>query len=513
MNPATLERPAPEAAADKGLKKDAVGFWDALAVGLDSTAPAYSIAAILGSLVVVVGVKAPAVMLVSFVPILLTAAAFYYMGHADPDCGATFSWVRRTMGPVMGWLGGWAVLATAVLVIGSQSDVAAYYLFDVVGADSLRDSRAAVVVTTVVIVLAMTWASARNIQFSAKVQRTLIFGQLVALLTFVAACMWHLLTSGASAEVGRPDLSWFSPFGLSSNQLMAGLLLGVFAYWGWDSALNLAEESRDRASAPGAAALTSTVILLITYVGTAVGVVGVSGLALSAEYADDPGLLGAVAHDVLGPFSSLVVLSIITAGIGSTQSTILPQARTALSMASVGALPSVFGRVSQKTLTPRVGTWVIGLAAAVWYVMASAVSTDFLFDSLSALAILVAFYYGLTGVSCVIYWRRQWRRGPKAILLVGVAPILGSAALFFMLYRSAVDMADPAKSYSGQAVLGLGAPLAMAIGLMGLGVVGIVITRIRGDRAYFARRGGEYVDERIADQVLGGHGVPEADPA
>lgn len=513
MTSSTLERTAPEASSDKGLKKNAVGFWDALAVGLDSTAPAYSIAAILGSLVVVAGVKAPAVMLVSFVPILLTAGAFYYMGHADPDCGATFSWVRRTMGPVMGWLAGWAVLATAVLVIGAQSDVAAYYLFDVVGADSLRDSRPVVVGTAVVIVLAMTWASARNIQFSAKVQRTLIFGQLVALLAFVAACIWHLFAHGASPEVGAPDLSWFSPFDLNSNQLVAGLLLGVFAYWGWDSALNLAEESRNRASAPGAAALTSTIILLVTYVGTAVAVVGVSGLALSAEYDDDPGLLGAVAHDVLGPFAALVVLSIITAGVGSTQSTILPQARTALSMASVGALPSVFGRVNPRTLTPRVGTWVIGLAAAVWYVAASAVSTSFLFDSLSALAILVALYYGLTGVSCVVYWRRQWRRGAKAVLLVGVAPLLGAAALFYMLYRSAVDMADPANSYSGQAVLGVGAPLAIAIGLMALGVLGIIVTRIRGDRAYFARRGGEYVDERIADEVLGGPGVPEVDPA
>ena len=35
----------------------------------------------------------------SFVPMFCIAAAFYYMNRADPDCGTTFSWVTRAMGP------------------------------------------------------------------------------------------------------------------------------------------------------------------------------------------------------------------------------------------------------------------------------------------------------------------------------------------------------------------------------------------------------------------------------
>ena len=46
-------------AKDKGLKKGAIGFTDGLAIGLASTAPAYSLAAVIGSVVVVVGVQAP----------------------------------------------------------------------------------------------------------------------------------------------------------------------------------------------------------------------------------------------------------------------------------------------------------------------------------------------------------------------------------------------------------------------------------------------------------------------
>ena len=61
---------------DKGLKKNAIGYLSNLVIGVASTAPAYSLAATLGFIVAVtgVGVHAPAVLLVSFVPMLLIAA-------------------------------------------------------------------------------------------------------------------------------------------------------------------------------------------------------------------------------------------------------------------------------------------------------------------------------------------------------------------------------------------------------------------------------------------------------
>ena len=96
---------------DKGLKKNAIGFVDALVIGLASTAPAYSLAAVIGLVVVDAGVQAPAVLLASFVPMFFIAAAFYYLNRADQDCGTTFSWVTRAMGPYLGWMGGWAITA------------------------------------------------------------------------------------------------------------------------------------------------------------------------------------------------------------------------------------------------------------------------------------------------------------------------------------------------------------------------------------------------------------------
>lgn len=78
----------PEGAApgEKGLKSGALGYLSNLVIGVASTAPAYSLAATLGFIVAVtaIGAHAPAVMIVSFIPMLLIAAGYYWMNRADP---------------------------------------------------------------------------------------------------------------------------------------------------------------------------------------------------------------------------------------------------------------------------------------------------------------------------------------------------------------------------------------------------------------------------------------------
>ena len=134
---------------EPGLKQNAIGFVDALVIGLASTAPAYSLAAVIGIVVVIAGVQAPAVLLASFVPMFFIAAAFYYMNKADQDCGTTFSWVTRALGPWPGWIGGWAICTTGILVVGSLADVAARYFYLLIGADGAADSKAAVTIFAV----------------------------------------------------------------------------------------------------------------------------------------------------------------------------------------------------------------------------------------------------------------------------------------------------------------------------------------------------------------------------
>ncbi|HEY5879213.1 MAG TPA: APC family permease, partial [Nakamurella sp.] len=109
------------------LKAGAIGFVSSMSIGLAATSPAYSLAAIIGPVVALVGVYAPGIMLASFVPMLLIASAFYYLNRVDSDCGTTFSWVTRAMGPWLGWLGGWAIGMTGVLIVGSLANVGVTY--------------------------------------------------------------------------------------------------------------------------------------------------------------------------------------------------------------------------------------------------------------------------------------------------------------------------------------------------------------------------------------------------
>ena len=162
---------------DKGLKKDAIGFWDGLSIGLASTAPAYSLAAVIGSIVVAVGVKAPGVLLLSFVPMFFIAAAFYCMNRVDTDCGTTFSWVTRALGPYAGFIGGWAICTTGILVVGSLADVSALFFFDLFDLDALRKSDLANVILSVAIIVVMTTICVIGTEASAQLQRVMTLGQ------------------------------------------------------------------------------------------------------------------------------------------------------------------------------------------------------------------------------------------------------------------------------------------------------------------------------------------------
>ena len=490
---------------DKGLKKDAIGFIDGLIIGIASTAPAYSLAAVIAIVVVGVGVQAPAVLLAAFVPMFLIASAFYYMNRADPDCGTSFSWVTRAMGPSLGWVGGWAICTTGIIVIGSLADVGAYYTFDLFGLDSLRDSKTAVTIFAIIIIAVMTAVCVIGTELSAMVQRVMIFAQVGALLLFALVA---LIKGGAIT----PELSWFSPFAVdSTNALVLGLLTGVFIYWGWESAVNLNEEtSGEESNAPGRAAIASTVILLVTYVVTTTAVVSFAGLDRVAEFEDDPGIFGVLATDILGsPLDKLVVLAIVTSAIASTQTTILPASRTSLSMARQGAFPEALGRIHPRFLTPHVGTILIGGIAAVWYGVLNNVSQNFLFDSLTALSLMIAFYYALTGFACAIFYRHELTKSVKNFVFIGVGPVVGASILGFLFVKAILEYSKTDQSYSGSALFGIAIPVVLGLGLLILGAILMLLWRLTGHEEFFGRKT-ETVDPDVAaGRKMGVAAVPE----
>src|ERR1022692_4027189 len=114
---------------DKGLKTGALGLISSVVMGVASTAPAYSLAATLFFVVAFVGLKSPAVAVLAFIPMLLCSIGYSELNKADPDCGTTFTWASRAFGPKTGWAGGWAIIASDVLVMASLAQVAGQYGF------------------------------------------------------------------------------------------------------------------------------------------------------------------------------------------------------------------------------------------------------------------------------------------------------------------------------------------------------------------------------------------------
>src|SRR5271157_4206412 len=171
---------------DKGLKQGAIGYISNIVIGVASTAPAYSLAATLGFIVAVkgVGVHAPAVMLVAFIPMLLVASAYKYFNRADPDAGTTFAWVTRAFGPVTGWLNGWAIFLADLIVMASLSDIAAIYTFQLFGFTELGESKAAIIVAAIVWIALMTWICYRGIELSARIQQALLGVEVAILAIF-----------------------------------------------------------------------------------------------------------------------------------------------------------------------------------------------------------------------------------------------------------------------------------------------------------------------------------------
>ena len=151
----------------------------------------------------------------------------------------------------------------------------------------------------------------------------------------------------------------------------------------------------------------------------------------------------------MGGWDWVVLLAVATSAIASTQTTIIPASRTGLSMARRHALPARFGHIHPRFRTPDVSTWWVAVIAIVWYLVLYQISENALFDSLTALSLLIAFYYALTGVACAIYYRRQLTESAQNFLLIGVGPVVGAVLLIWLLVQSVRDIADPANSYTG----------------------------------------------------------------
>ena len=369
----------------------------------------------LGYVVGAVGVQTPAAFLLGFVPILFTAFAFRDLNRAMPDCGGVFVWISRALGPFAGWFfGGWVPQVATFIATAALAQVATVYLLAAFGLEAIAENPVATVSIAVGLIALSAAIAVRGIQLAAWVQYALIALQVVAIGGFCWGA-FSAMAAGTAPSTGEPvSLSWFNPFAVDDPAgLVAGVILCLFIYWGWDALISVNEETTHRSSTPGRAVIISTVILLVLYCGASVAALGFGGVDLitsDAAIDDVLSVLGPLATGDL--FGRVITLAIGLSALAALFTVAVSTPRTWLSMATYRALPAAVGRVHPVHRTPHVATfWWAGLSIATIVVL-TLVSSDFIGLAILAIGLMVAAYYAATAIAAIVYFAPDLRRGP-----------------------------------------------------------------------------------------------------
>ena len=197
----------------------------------------------------------------------------------------------------------------------------------------------ATTIVGVVWIIVMTWICWRGIELSARTQQFLLGMEFVTLVVFAVVALVTVYVNHPHGSV-EPSLSWFDPTSIGFTPLINGVLLAVFIYWGWDTCVTVNEETENA----GTRARASGDHLDADAAGDLPpGHHRRAGLRWPgpAERDADDIFGGGLGHSVLGSgLDKLLIIAVLSSASASTQTTILPTARTTFAMARAHALPA-----------------------------------------------------------------------------------------------------------------------------------------------------------------------------
>jgi amino acid transporter len=489
----------------KGLSAGSVGLIGAIVIGISCIAPAYTLTAALGPTVSEVGVQVPAIILVGFIPMLLVAFGYRELNRRMPDSGTSFTWATRAFGPWIGWMAGWGLVAATILVLSNLAGIAVDFLFllisQIAGNPEIADIAAnplVNVVTCLLFMLGATWVSYRDMQTTQKLQYWLVGFQVLVLVLFSVMAFVEV-ANGTAFDATAIDWSWFNPFAVSSfSAFAAGLSLSIFIFWGWDVTLTMNEETRGSEKTPGRAATITVGIIVTLYLLISVALISYAGVGDGEYGLGNPDIQDnvffALAGPVLGPLAVLVSLAVLTSSASSLQSTFVSPARTLLAMGHYGALPEKFARVSPRFFTPGYATIVSSIVASAFYAVMRFVSENVLWDTITALGMMICFYYGITAFACVWFFRKHWFRSVREFFFTLLFPLVGGVILGVLFFTTLIDSMDPAYG-SGSSVFGVGLVFVLGVTVLLTGVAVMIWQRVK--RPAFFR--GETLSRAAAD--------------
>jgi amino acid transporter len=466
---------------DGSLRGGALRTGDVIIMALASSGPTQSIAVSLAAIVATVAYAGFLPLLICFIPMLGIALGYQRLNAWQPSAGATFSWVARVLNPHLGFFAGWIMLlyysvGTTSLTIPLGSYFLSFF------SDSAANNKFAVAAVGTALNLIVLAVAVVGVQASARFQWAWAIFEYALLLGFVIAALvaiygFHI---HGSHEVTS---SWFTLQGAGGvKSLVAGILLAIFLYSGWDTAAYVGEEAKGTKA--GSAAIASVVILFVVY---SVAILAFQGIAPLKELQDHAAnILAYVGQRIGGSFWGVVMIVAVLGGtLASLQAAIVSSSRIAFAMGRERAFPRWFGRVNAKRGIPLNATILFGLlnVAFLWGSTLIDSVGQALNDVVSTLGLMAAIFYLLTATTAIWCYRKTIVRSARDFILGGLLPGIGALFMAFVVIYSLVT-----GSLNG-------VELAFGVGLVLIGFVLSFISKGVGKSAFFRRGSGTFEDE------------------
>ena len=417
------------------LERDAIGLVQSTVLSVASSAPTASMTISIGALLVASAYGGAITILIVLLPMLAIAYSYSRLNKWDPNCGASYVWVGRSMGPYLGFMVGWVVLAATIYGdIASALPVGPAFL-SIVGlnpASRIGAVLAATALCGAVIVIAVI-----GIVVSARFQVAMFAVEYAILFVFMAIGLWKTFVTHPAGFV-HPSVAWLSPTGVGGHgSLVGALLIAVFLIAGWDASLYVNEETKRPAVNPGRAVRLSVISLGVVYALMLVAFQGVASKTAMSNNAA-AGLSFAAHRLVGGGWDKSMSVAILLSSVASTQIGFVTLARICYAMATDKLLPRPFASVSRRFKTPVFGTVAVGLIliVVIWLsVWASTVANAF--DTiLTSTGILFGAFYAFGALANTWYFRSEIRRSVHGVLLVAAIPLGAVAFLGWIIVKS-----------------------------------------------------------------------------
>jgi len=388
------------------LKANSLSFFESLVMGIAGSAPGYTIAITTAVLLSTAGTLAPAVVVLFAIPMLGIAVAYKALNKHSANAGAAYQWTTMAFGRLLGFFSGWALLIASVvfMVAGSVPIATATLTF-------IDPTLTSNVVLTAIISSAWFLLIAiiliRGIEITSRVQVVMTVVELIILTAVLIAALVHAAKTGA---VNPFQWDWLS-LNYSPKSFAATALAVVFFYWGWDVTSNLSEETMNGGDNAGNGGFSSVIITIFYYIGFTVAALFLYSLHDSKSLSDNLVYNIAITCGWGRSGALLASFAVVLSSIATLETTMLQFSRTLYAMGRDGAMPLHFGVVAEKNQTPvrtMYALIAIGLAL-IWSSSLMPTVNSVVAASVNAVAVQVAYYYGLAGM--VAAW--EFRKTPS----------------------------------------------------------------------------------------------------